>query len=612
MPDQSSESQDFRSSKIKFNEQITKLLASEKKLYDTQGKLDLEVSRMESLNKLALATIASQEVSEVLVAALSFLQTNFVINYGVGLLYEAGNSRLIANTIVSRGKPIKTTELDLTHSNLNIITSQQNVEIVVINGDDQSLNSPLISFAAQCLQIVFSKPIHFEKDARIMLLSNSFGKGELTTYLLCYCASRSAIGYRERTALEEDIPFLDLFCKHLDHIIGNVLYKEKLRKLAGELEVTVEQRTNELKRRLEFEDVITKIAQHLSQLQFEMVREGIVEALKMIGLFINADRTSVFLFAEDNKSMSIILQWCSEGVLSSVELFSNLLVSKLPNICQVLMSGNVCQISDVDLLPVDWNNDAQTMRLAGLKSFFGIPLVSQGRCVGFVSLVSRRAGQLWKEGDMSLFVAFGELIVAALERQRVGEQLERAAKYDILTGIPNRFQFEVVVDNDVARASRNNLVLALLSIDIDHFKSVNDTYGHNIGDLLLKEVSSRISSCIRREDFVARVGGDEFIALIIDLKFPSEARGVAQKIVTSLKQEYRLGGHLISSVSASIGIACFPTDGGDSATLIKKADIAMYQVKGRGGNGLQFLTDELQNRHQSHLDMENALIAIRE
>lgn len=174
--------------------------------------------------------------------------------------------------------------------------------------------------------------------------------------------------------------------------------------------------------------------------------------------------------------------------------------------------------------------------------------------------------------------------------QQSEKRLKWLAEQDILTSLPNRYQFMQIADKNIAYATRHNTTLAALLMDLDKFKEVNDTYGHDVGDLLLKEVAARILACSRKEDFVARLGGDEFIMLAVGIKNPKDASIIAQKILEAIKQKYVLNGHEIH-ISISIGVAFFPTGGDGRETLFKKADIAMYMAKHAGKDRYQIYED---------------------
>ena len=175
----------------------------------------------------------------------------------------------------------------------------------------------------------------------------------------------------------------------------------------------------------------------------------------------------------------------------------------------------------------------------------------------------------------------------AIERKRTEDRLIYLARYDQLTGLVNRsFFLERLVDA-LERAGRNDRMVALMFLDLDKFKAVNDTFGHDLGDLLLKAASQRLEQCIRRTDTVARLGGDEFTVILEGINDIKAASAVAQKILDCFTEPFNLDGHCIS-VTPSIGITIFPSEAHNVADLMKYADIAMYRAKELGGNNYQF------------------------
>jgi len=176
------------------------------------------------------------------------------------------------------------------------------------------------------------------------------------------------------------------------------------------------------------------------------------------------------------------------------------------------------------------------------------------------------------------------------ERKQVEQRLERLALYDTLTGLPNRMLFFDRLNQLLALAKRNDYVLALLFMDLDHFKRINDTYGHEVGDLLLAEASHRMTSCTRSSDTVARMGGDEFIGICGRIAVPIDAAVVANKIIAALSEPFLIKG-LELTIGVSVGISIYPLDGDDVETLVNKADTAMYRTKEDGKGGYRFFSD---------------------
>ncbi len=168
------------------------------------------------------------------------------------------------------------------------------------------------------------------------------------------------------------------------------------------------------------------------------------------------------------------------------------------------------------------------------------------------------------------------------DEKQTRDQLHHQAYHDPLTGLPNRQLFSDRLERALAYAKRNTGNLAVLFLDLDKFKLINDTYGHRIGDLLLQEVACRLKRCVRNEDTVARLGGDEFTLILHDtLRGEPDACGTARRILESLSAPFDLDNHEIHT-TPSIGIAIYPNDGHDAQTIVNKADAAMYQAKHEG------------------------------
>jgi diguanylate cyclase (GGDEF)-like protein len=167
------------------------------------------------------------------------------------------------------------------------------------------------------------------------------------------------------------------------------------------------------------------------------------------------------------------------------------------------------------------------------------------------------------------------------------------AYHDVLTNLPNRLLFRDRLGQAILQSKRNQTELATMFIDLDRFKHVNDTFGHDKGDELLLEVTSRLKSCLRKGDTLARQGGDEFTVVLPDLHVRDDARKVADKFLECLNLPFDLGANKVS-ISASIGIAVFPHDGETIDELMRRADAAMYHIKGQGKNGQAFYTDMME------------------
>ncbi|GAB2880513.1 hypothetical protein GCM10027046_05760 [Uliginosibacterium flavum] len=184
--------------------------------------------------------------------------------------------------------------------------------------------------------------------------------------------------------------------------------------------------------------------------------------------------------------------------------------------------------------------------------------------------------------------------------------IQYLARFDSLTGLPNRSYWQELARTALSSARRHKDQAAVLFLDLDHFKTINDSLGHTVGDELLAGVASRLKHCLRAEDVLARQGGDEFVVLLPRLSNFEEIGNVASKLVKSLTAPLQLQSHELT-ISVSIGIAHYPSDGDDIETLLKHADVAMYSAKQAGRNNFQFFVPEMNQRAMVRLQMESAL-----
>lgn len=175
----------------------------------------------------------------------------------------------------------------------------------------------------------------------------------------------------------------------------------------------------------------------------------------------------------------------------------------------------------------------------------------------------------------------------AIERKRVERELRKLAKFDPLTGLPNRHLFHDRLEQAVRRIDRGDRVVALIFIDLDGFKAINDRYGHATGDRLLKAVAGRLRGVVRRSDTVARLGGDEFTIILEGLRHADDAARVAEQAVISLRQAFEIGGTVVN-LGASLGVAIATHASEIPDALTHRADVAMYRAKAQGGTGYEF------------------------
>lgn len=192
------------------------------------------------------------------------------------------------------------------------------------------------------------------------------------------------------------------------------------------------------------------------------------------------------------------------------------------------------------------------------------------------------------------------------ERKQAEEQLQQLAYRDSLTGLPNRFLFHDRLEHAIDQAHRRNLGMAVMYVDLDRFKVVNDTLGHAVGDRLLQFVADRLRDVLRADDTIARLGGDEFAVILPEITRAEDAGSVGRKLLNALREPITIDGHELH-VTASAGISIYPSDGSDVVTLLKHADAALYRSKDLGRNTVQLFASSMNARYTERLELELSL-----
>lgn len=218
-------------------------------------------------------------------------------------------------------------------------------------------------------------------------------------------------------------------------------------------------------------------------------------------------------------------------------------------------------------------------------------------CWASISLVRDKDGQI-----SNYFSTFTDIT----ERKAAEERIHYLAYYDGLTGLPNRTLLYKLVDQALGEARRNRLHGAILFLDLNRFKPINDSLGHGVGDRLLQAIAARLRQAVRDEDVVARIGGDEFVVALFDISRREHAAVVAQKLIAALDPPFHIDGHELK-IGVAIGISVYPRDGAATEPLLRMADIAMYRAKEGGQDGYRFYSREMNQRALERLRIESGL-----
>ncbi|MBD2185423.1 putative bifunctional diguanylate cyclase/phosphodiesterase, partial [Aerosakkonema funiforme] len=235
-----------------------------------------------------------------------------------------------------------------------------------------------------------------------------------------------------------------------------------------------------------------------------------------------------------------------------------------------------------------------------------VPISIDEQLWGYIGFEDYRQQRQWSSGEESILIAMAASIGGALKRQLAEATIRYQAYHDLLTGLPNRTLLNERLSLALETAHKHRNKMAVMFLDLDRFKTINDTLGHAVGDRLLQSATQRLKSCLRVDDTIARWGGDEFTLLLPEINGIEDATKIAQRIIDVLKPAFDIEGHQLY-ITSSIGIAIYPQHGQDAHTLLINADAALYRAKAEGRNNYQIYTPAMNSQASELLELENSL-----
>ncbi|MFN3532913.1 MAG: diguanylate cyclase domain-containing protein [Candidatus Brocadia sp.] len=365
--------------------------------------------------------------------------------------------------------------------------------------------------------------------------------------------------------------------------------------------IKLKQTEETLRRKINFEKTVAKIStRFVNTLDFS---NEISDSLADMGRLCNATRVCLFQFHTDKNSVTEKIdrayEWYDEGIISNIQNLQDMYSARYSWLMENLNKGTMVYITDVSDIAQGVAFEKEILEKSGIKSLLIIPVRVEEKLLGFISFDNVPDIDNLHEDNITLLHMIGEIMGGAIIRKQSESLIRHMAYHDPLTNLPNRLLFRDRLQIGIMQAKRGGRMLAVAILDLDTFKTINDSLGHHIGDLLLKVVAERLTRCVRGSDTVARTGGDEFSIILPDLTQVPNAAVVAQKILDVVDKPYLIEDHKIHT-SASIGISIYPLDSHNIDDLIKMADKAMYYSKQSGGNTFRFYNIAMNKHVQAH------------
>lgn len=338
-----------------------------------------------------------------------------------------------------------------------------------------------------------------------------------------------------------------------------------------------------LQRRADFEHLLVRMTARLIQSPMKDLDQEITRVLGMMGEFFRVDRAYLFLFSDEGDTMSNTHEWAAPGIEEHAAELQDIPLETFPVLIEKLKADQVFHVPKVSELPEEAHRERAEFEREHIQSILIVSVMRRQRLVGFVGFDAVRSERHWADEMILGLRLIAQTIISVLESRILSTRLTRLAFHDPLTGLPNRKLLQEQIRRSTSGPLPDDRRLALLMLDLDDFKQINDRLGHTAGDALLCEIAERLKSLVREPDLVARLGGDEFVILLTEAR-PGEARGLAERVLETFRDDVDLESERIRT-SPSIGIAEADSRRDDlMKALLHRADMAMYQAKIAGKN----------------------------
>ncbi|MDC7221334.1 MAG: EAL domain-containing protein [Spirochaetales bacterium] len=355
-----------------------------------------------------------------------------------------------------------------------------------------------------------------------------------------------------------------------------------------------------------FQRMVTQISSKLVSINEENLEDRFLSILEDLGRYFNCDETYLISYNRDNRAVNNVFHWGANEKFLGWETLSDLSEGRSNWILSHILNNKILIVDDLSEIPSEggWivENFSPTLR-----SLAAVPIMSKGKILGVLGLNSTVSGAFSSYPDRErMFRIPANLTADALIKIDSEQRINYLAYYDPLTELPNRSLFYDRLEKAAALATRTGKKAAVMMMDLDSFKDINDSLGHDAGDLMLRQVAERLSHRIREYDTMSRFGGDEFLFVLSQVENRGEVTNIAEKLINAMAEPIKVAGESFH-ITGSIGITLFPDDAKGPDFLIKNADMAMYASKKKGKNCYTFFESEMKEGAHEKIRLTNEL-----
>ncbi|MDD4690518.1 MAG: sensor domain-containing diguanylate cyclase, partial [Eubacteriales bacterium] len=342
------------------------------------------------------------------------------------------------------------------------------------------------------------------------------------------------------------------------------------------------QRLKENAKQINMQILVSETSHDFVSANEQNFNDKVYRMLERCGSFIKSDRAYIALLEPNEERIHYSSEWLAESVLLHSDMFEESVLDMQSMLLKLFESQNVVKLHNTELMSKTEKLRNQLISRK-IRALLALPIKKQDTIIGFLIFTAAHPLIEWGSESFTYMEVITNIIADAVIKIKAEKEINFIAYHDQLTLLPNRVLFKDRMEKTIKSAEKTKKMLVLAFLDIDSFKAVNDTMGHELGDQLLFEVAQILSRGIRSSDMIARFGGDEFIILLNDITSKKDIIKILDKLIDMLHKPILLNGQTFS-ISVSVGVALYPQDGTDAKTLIKNADIAMYNAKTRGKN----------------------------
>lgn len=357
---------------------------------------------------------------------------------------------------------------------------------------------------------------------------------------------------------------------------------------------------------ISFQKMILDISFDFMGINQENFDEKILTLLKRIGMFFKVDRTYLFTLDLAKSTMTYSHEWCNTGIHPEVNTIEEIPLDVFPWWLGQLDKHNLVYVEDVHTMPKEARAEQEQLLRQKVQSLISVPIILEGKIHAFIGIDSVKSKKQWKKDKIELLYSMANVISNGLARIDTMKKIDYMAYHDALTGLANRSFLTKKVHNRILQAATQKTLFGIMFIDIDGIKMINDNFGHDQGDMILKQVATRLEQAAEKYNCVSRLGGDEFIICLHDYEDEAYLESYASHVIEVFSKPFILRSQEFF-ITASIGISQYPMDGYDIDTLIRNADLAMYKAQSLGKNHYYICSTELKNATFETMTLTNDL-----